>query len=133
MKQAEQEILQVLEQYKKAVHTQEAEDFYPIWAKSCETSLISISTCYTGTDTIYQNFLLDGICKAYTRIDLIAKETSVRLLNENCGIVIFSYYTDCERRETGEPYSMAGLETQVYIKEPDGWKLAHVQYAKDNK
>lgn len=128
----EKEILQMLEQYKKAVHTQAAEDFYPIWAKSCETSLISLSTCYTGTDAIYHDFLLGRIRAAYTRIDLIAKETKVRLLSEDCAVVIFSYYTDCDRRETGEHYGIAGLETQVYIKEPDGWKLAHIQYAKEN-
>ena len=127
-----QEILQCVEQYKKAVHTQEAADFYPIWAKSCETSLISISTCFTGTDSIYQDFLLGRIRQAYTKIDLIARETNVRLLSDSCAVVIFSYYTDCIRRETGEPFGIEGLETQVYIREEDGWKLAHVQYAKNS-
>lgn len=127
-----QEILQCVEQYKKAVHTQEAADFYPIWAKSCETSLISISTCFTGTDSIYEDFLIGGIRKAYTKIELVAKETNVRLLSDSCAVVIFSYYTDCIRRETGEPFGIEGLETQVYIREEDGWKLAHVQYAKNS-
>ncbi len=128
-----QEILQVLERYKKAIHTQNAEDFYPIWAKSCETSLISGPACYEGTNSIYQNFLIGAIRAAYTHIDLISKETKVRLLSGGCAVVIFSYRTACIRRDTGAPFGIAGLETQVYVKEPDGWKLAHVQYAVDNR
>lgn len=131
MNQQEKEILCVLEAYKKAIHTQAAEDFYPIWANGCKTSLISLSNCYNGTDTIYHDFLLNRIQAAYTRIDLIAKEIKIEILNESCAVVIFSYYTDCIRRDTGEPYGISGLETQVYVKESDGWKLAHVQYAKD--
>ena len=46
--------------------------------------------------------------------------------------MIFRYYTDCDRAETGEHYSIKGVETQIYVLEEGTWKLAHVQYGKDS-
>ena len=42
---------------------------------------------------------------------------------------VFAYRTACIRRETGEPHGLRGMETQVYVREPGGWKLAHVHYS----
>ena len=52
-----------------------------------------------------------------------------RMLTDDTAIVLFSYYTDCIRRENGEPYGSEGLETQVYKKQDGDWKLAHVHYS----
>ena len=124
-----QEILGVIEQYKTAIHTQEKEDFFPIWAEGCQTSLISLATCYSGTESIYQDFLIGGIQKAYTSIELITEDVQVRMISQDCAMAIFSYRTECIRRETGEPYGIAGLETQIFKKESGVWKLCHVHYA----
>lgn len=51
------------------------------------------------------------------------------MLTDDTAIVLFSYYTDCIRRETGELYGIEGLETQVYKKQDGDWKLAHVHYS----
>lgn len=132
MQNDKQALFQAVEQYRKAIHTQSPEDFFPLWAEECETSLISLANCYRETKAIYQEFLLGGIRKAYSRIDLLVRDIEVRPLNENCAVVLFSYCTDCIRRESGEHHSIAGLETQVYIRENGNWKLAHVQYAKED-
>lgn len=124
-----QAILQVLEQYKKAIHTQKAEDFLPIWTEDEENVLISPAGCFRGTAAIYEEFLLGRIQKAYSRIDLISKEVSVRLLTADVAVVVFSYCTDCDRRDTGEPYGIEGLETQIYQKQQNDWKLVHIQYS----
>ena len=123
-----EKILRVLKQYIQGIHTQAEEDFLPIWAEG-ENVLISPAGCFTGTQDIYEDFLLGRIRKAYMRIDLIAKETAVRMLTDDTAIVLFSYYTDCIRRETGEPYGIEGIETQVYKKQDGDWKLAHVHYS----
>ena len=47
-----QEILQRLEAYKHAIHTQEWEDFAPLWAEGVENVLISPSGYYVGTREI---------------------------------------------------------------------------------
>ena len=33
------------------------------------------------------------------------------------------------RRETGEPHSIRGIETQIYVREKGKWKLMYVHYA----
>ncbi len=124
-----QAILQMLERYKKAVRTQEAADFLPLWSEERENVMITPSGCFQGTESIYQDFLIGCIQKAYSRIELISKEVSVRMLTEDVAVVVFSYYTDCTRRETGELYGIEGLETQIYQKCQDSWKLVHIQYS----
>lgn len=125
----ENKVLQVLEQYRHAVHTQEAADFLPLWAEDGENVLISPAGCFLGTQSIYEDFLLERIRKAYTKIDLISKEVAVRKLTDTVAVVLFSYYTDCIRRESGEPFGLEGLETQVLRKEGECWKLAHIHYS----
>ena len=51
------------------------------------------------------------------------------MIDENTAVAIFSYYTDCIRRETGEPHSISGIETQIYVREKGAWKLMYVHYA----
>lgn len=121
-------ILEMLEQYKRCVNTQKREDFYPIWS-SGENVLISQSNCFVGTDAIYDEFIIGRIQKAYSKIELISKTAEVRKLTDDTAVVVFEYVTDCTRRESGEPFALGGLETQVYVREQGEWKLAHVQYS----
>ena len=121
-------VLEKLQQYIHLVHTQEEEDGIGLWADECEVSLISGAKQFTGKRAIQEDFL--GLIRnAYETIDLISESTDVRLLNDNCAVLIFAYHTECLRRDTGEPFGIAGLETQVYVKENGDWRLAHVQYS----
>ena len=56
------EIEQLVYKYTKVVHSQNEEDFRALWS-SKENELISITNQFRGIDTIYQNFLIDGIQK----------------------------------------------------------------------
>ena len=125
-----QTIHQKVNQYKYVIETQEKDAFYALWAEKYETSLISVNTCFIVSGAIYRDFLIGGIRKAYSKIEFEIKTADVRLLTDDCAVVIFLYEIHCTRRETGEPYGIAGLETQVYVKENKDWKLAHMQYAK---
>lgn len=124
----QEKILIKLKQYKQLVHTQDAADSEGLWAMSCGCSLISGAKLFKGTEEIINGFL-GLIHDHYSRIDLITDSVELRLLNDQSALVIFSYHTDCIRRETGEPYGILGLETQIYVKEEDDWRLAHVQYS----
>ena len=125
----EQELLQAVERYQYAIHTQEASDFLPLWAQGCETVMISPTGYFTGTQNIYESFLLGRIRQVYERIDLISHNIDVRVISSDLATVVFSYSTDCIRRDTGEPYGIAGLETQVYCRQNAQWKLVHVHYS----
>ena len=122
-------LLQAVERYKKAIHTQKEEDFLPLWAENCENGLISPSGYYIGTESIYRDFLIGKIQAAYRQITLISQRVDVRIVSEEQAVVVFSYSTDCIRRDSGESFGIAGLETQVYCKEKGQWKLMHVHYS----
>ena len=116
-------------QYCRAVHTQNEEDFLPIMAQGIETVLISPGGYFQGNDRILKDFLQGGIRRMYTRIDLIADEIDLRQVAEDTIIAVFAYHTECIRREDGEPHGIAGLETQVWLRQTGEWKLAHVHYS----
>lgn len=116
--------------YQRAIHTQDLDLFRRIWAKDTPVSLISITTLYSGYASVSQDFLIGGIQKAYTSIELIAEKIEPRLINENTALIIFSYHTECIRREDGTPHGIRGLETQVAVKEDGEWKLQHIHYSK---
>ena len=125
----QEQILQVVENYKKAIHTQNKDDFYQLWSKQ-QCSLISITKTFIGLDHIIQEFLIDCIQAAYQTIDLISEDIQINMIQDDYAIVIFQYHTECIKRDTLESYGIQGLETQVMIKEDHEWKLLHVHYSK---
>lgn len=127
MKEQDQ-LLAKLEQYKRLIHTQEAADGVGLWADNSDCSLISGSLVFNGIEAVTNDFL-GLIRQAYSEIRLVSDRVDVRLLNEQCALIIFAYHTECKRRETNEPYGIMGIETQVYVKEQGDWRLAHVQYS----
>lgn len=124
-----QEIQTMLERYKYAISTQRWEDFAPLWAEGVENVLISPTGYFVGTREIYEKFLMGGIHKAYSRIELISRQVDIRQVGEHTVSVVFSYTTDCDRRESGEFFSISGLETQTYVNQGGHWKLTHVHYS----
>lgn len=116
--------------YQKAIHSQDKEEFYNLWARHNQCSLISITKKFIGIDAIYNDFLIGCIQKAYDTIDLITDNIDIHIISSDLAIVIFEYHTECIRRETKESYGIKGLETQLVIKENNEWKLVHVHYSK---
>lgn len=124
------QIKELVSRYVKAIETQDKESFYQIWANNSNCILISITKIFEGKDSIYQDFLIGSIQKAYTTIKLIAEEVEVHKINSELATVVFSYHTECIKREDGSEYGIKGLETQVIIKENGQWKILHVHYSK---
>lgn len=122
-------ILELVEKYKDAIHTQDKESFKKIWTGT-DNTLISITNLFEGIDSIYDDFLINGIRKHYSKIDLISENTDIHFIDEDHAIVIFKYHTECIRRETNEPYGIQGLETQIMQKINGQWKLVHIHYSK---
>lgn len=125
-----QQIENVVKAYIRAIETQNETDFRSIWSASPDCTLISITTQYHGLESIYQDFLIGGIQAAYSEIKLIAESIEIHEISAGLAVVVFQYHTECIRRNTGEPYGIQGLETQVIIKEDGQWKLLHVHYSK---
>ena len=124
------DIILVVEKYKEVIHSYNKEDFYNLWSKNQQCSLISVTKKFIGIDDIYNDFLIGGIKRLYSNIDLISESMEINKINDSLVIVIFKYHTETISRETGEEGGIKGLETQVIIKEDHEWKLLHVHYSR---
>ena len=60
--------------------------------------------------------------------DLVLKNVNIRILSEDAAWSDF-YWDFNATFKDGTPIQTSGRETQVYKKEPDGWKIVHVHYS----
>ena len=119
----------VVDRYCEAIGTQDVEDFLSLWTGEEQNVLISGSNYFEGIRNITDAFLIGGIQKAYSSIRLIKEDIRIHPVTDDTAIVVFRYHTVCTRRETGAPYGIRGLETQVLKKTENGWKITHIQYS----
>ena len=124
------EVLELLEKYKKLVNTQDRELFDEVFVNNDQCNLIAITRHFRGRESIYNDFLLGGIQKNNSFIELISDEVDVYEINDQLVNIVFKYHTDSVLRETNEPFGFEGLETQVMVKEEGKWKIQHVHYSK---
>ena len=124
------EVLELLEKYKKLVNTQDRELFDEVFVNNDQCNLIAITRHFRGRESIYNDFLLGGIQKNYRFIELISDEVDVYEINDQLVNIVFKYHTDSVLRKTNEPFGFEGLETQVMVKEEGKWKIQHVHYSK---
>ena len=119
-----------VKKYCELIHSQNEKDFKELWCKNKECMLISIGKIFKGIDSIYKDFLIDLIQNSYSRIDLIPDDIDVNINSDDLAIIIFKYHTDCILRKNGEKFGIKGVETQIFIKEENLWKLKHIHYSK---
>ena len=125
----EEAIASVVRAYARCIHEQEEGPFRELWCQNSTCTLISITTAYVGIDAIWHDFI-GKLAQIYSTITLVEEKLSIVCLTDDVAVVTFGYHTECERRETGEPYGIAGIETQVLVREDGTWRIAHVHYSK---
>lgn len=127
---SESQIKEVTMKYVEAIQSQDKESFCSIWAQNSHCVLIAITKEFIGIDNIYNDFLIGSIQAAYSVIKLIVEEIKVHIINDNLATVVFGYHTECIKRNDGSNFGIKGLETQIFIKENDQWKIQHIHYSK---
>lgn len=127
---AEESILDVatvvVQNYCDAIRDNDAKAFRAVWTGEDGDTVISQSTLYQGPARVMEFLCL--LHQIYDAIELVNDGLDAHLLTDDVAIVIFRYHTECVRAGTGEPYGIAGLETQVLKRTSDGWRIAHIQY-----
>ena len=125
------EINDVINKYCLAIGTQDEKDFKSLFCGNKKCHLISVGQVFESIESIYKDFVIGLIQKAYTKIALIKDdELKINFIDEKNAVVIFKYHTDCLMRESGEKFGISGVETQVLIKEEGNWKIVHIHYSK---
>jgi uncharacterized protein (TIGR02246 family) len=123
-----EQVAAVVERYCDAVHTQDEDTFKALWTGDDANTEIAGSKVFRGLDAIYDDFLAGLIRGTYASITLVNDGLEVSRITDDVAVAVFRYHTECVRRDTGEPYGIAGVETQVLRLEGGTWRLVHVQY-----
>ena len=116
----------VVGRYCDAIRDNDAEAFRAVWAGEPTDTVISQSTLYEGPARVME--FLGLLHKVYDSIVLVNDGLDAHLLTPDVAIVVFRYHTECVRADTGEPYGIEGLETQVLRCMDGTWRIAHIQY-----
>lgn len=124
-------IAQLVRDYCDAIATGGPDDLRALWCGRADDTVISVTKEYHGIDEIAEGFL-GRLRELYASIVLVAdEEPSVRQLSDDTAVVVFRYHTETTSAVDGEPGGIAGIETQVVRRTPQGWKLAHLHYSKE--
>lgn len=120
-------IEETVEKYIEQIHDQEEEQFRDLFTS--DAVLISGTHLFSGIDEIYSDFVRKRLHEKFREITLVKEDLKVRKITEDVAVVVFQYHTECILRENGNPYGIAGIETQVLRKQKEDWKIVHIQYS----
>lgn len=125
-----EQIEQLVKNYQELIHNPSRELFDKVFSRNALCTEIAGTDCYEGRESVYEDFIIGRLQKRFSRIELIADDLTVHEISDNLVTVIFSYHTDCNLREDGSAFGIAGTETQVIVKEDGAWRIVHVHYSK---
>ena len=122
-----EDLNRLLNDYVKAVNELDLNHAKNIWSQKESISFIQPRGHQKGWDEIQKAFYLGAMGNFKTR-DLVLKNVNIRILSEDAAWSDF-YWDFNATFKDGTPIQTSGRETQVYKKEPDGWKIVHVHYS----
>lgn len=121
------EHIALLEDYVETVNNLDIELAKAIWSQRQPVTFIQPRGHQRGFEQIEQNFYL-GAMANFSERNLTLKNLSVHSLSEDTAWAEF--YWDFEATFTdGTPLTSSGRESQVWVREDDGWKIVHVHYS----
>ena len=125
-----EELNELLGNYITCIETQDRTMFDKVWTTEGTCRMISGANMFEGRESLWGEFVNGKIKTAYTTIKIVKENSWFEVIDEDHALIIFKYHSECILRENGEPFGVAGMETQVAKRDPEGWRLLHVHYSK---
>ena len=122
----------LIDQYAKAVDTVDLNLLSQIWSHSPEVSFIYPLGEERGFDAIEQHVFQNVMGGIFTARDLEPQGVSIHV-NGNTGGSEFHWVFHATMRKDGSAVTTPGVETQIYRKEDEKWRLVHVHYSEDRQ
>lgn len=121
-------IRRLIAEYARAVDTADVALVKQIWSNSLEVSFIHPLGHEHGLDQIAQNVFQHLMGDTFSERKLTVKDPSIHVYGDTAWA---EFYWDfaAKRRKDGGAVATQGRETQIYHKEPGGWRLVHVHYS----
>lgn len=126
------EIRQLLERYLKAVDTVDLNLLSEIWSHSSESSFIYPLGEEHGFDAIEQHVFQNVMGGMFSARDLQTRDVTVHV-NGDAAWSEFHWIFHATMRKNGSAVTTRGVETQIYRREAETWRLVHVHYSEDRQ
>jgi ketosteroid isomerase-like protein len=125
-------IHKLIGQYTKAVDTIDLKLLSQIWSHSSEVSFIYPLGEERGFDAIEQHVFQDVMGGMFSARDLETHGVAIHV-NGNAAWSEFYWVFHATMRKDGSAVTTHGVETQIYRKEDEKWRLVHVHYSEDRQ
>ncbi len=124
-------IKNLLDRYSEAVRTQNKKNLRSVFSTENECTMIAITDCYEGIDSICGGFLGERLHKYFAEFTISPDQISINQIDDTHAIILNRFVADCVRKNDGQPYTFTGMETLIAVKEKDEWKLVHVHFSRE--
>jgi ketosteroid isomerase-like protein len=122
----------LIEQYAKAVDTVDLNLLSQIWSHSPEVSFIYPLGEEHGFNAIEQHVFRNVMGGMFSARALEPRDVTIHV-SGNAGWSEFHWIFHATMRKDGSAVTTHGVETQVYRREAEKWRLVHVHYSEDRR
>jgi len=121
-------IQRLIGEYVKAVDTADVALVKRIWSNAPEVSFIHPLGHEHGLEQMAQNVFAHLMGETFSERKLSIKDVAIHTYGDTAWA---EFYWDfaATLRSNGAPLATHGRETQIYHKEPGGWRIVHVHYS----
>jgi len=118
----------LIAKYAKSVSDADTSLAAEVWLNSPDVSFINPVGHEHGFEQIKQDVYVHLMGEPFSERNLPVRDVSVHVYGDAAWA---EFYWDfaAKLRKDGKPVETHGRETQIYQKQPDGWRLAHVHYS----
>ncbi len=122
------EIQTLIEKYAKSVDAADTALAAQVWSQSPDVSFIHPQGHEHGFDQVKQNVYVRAMGGTFSERKLTIADIAIRVYGD-AAWAEFNWDFVARLRKDGSPLNTKGRETQIYRKEPAGWRLVHVHYS----
>jgi len=120
----------LINRYTQAVDTLDPNLLSQIWSHSPETSFIYPLGEERGFDAIRQNVFQNVMGAMFSTRKLQTRDVSIHVYG-NAAWSQFHWEFHATLRKDNSAITTRGVETQIYRKEQDVWRIVHIHYSED--
>jgi ketosteroid isomerase-like protein len=122
------QIEQLIAQYAKSIDGADTTLAAEIWSQSPDVSFIHPLGHEHGFGAVKQNVYVRLMGENFSERKLSTKDVRISVHGDSAWAEFYWDFVAKLRRD-GSPLNTKGRETQIYRKEPGGWRLVHVHYS----
>jgi ketosteroid isomerase-like protein len=123
-----QDIERMIAKYARSIDAADTTLAAQVWSPSPDVSFIHPLGHEHGFPQVRQNVYVRAMGDMFSERKLTVKDIGIHVY-ENAAWAEFDWDFAAKLKKDGSSLNTKGRETQIYRKEPGGWRLVHVHYS----